>query len=351
MLNKLYALRSVYRYKDLGARKILSQYTGLDYQFCERVGIAHGVDFGHQIQAQDVNLPLPIHWAFNDLTIQRAQVVKTCFNMAHPWLLLQHFPKPRKGRALVVGPPPGPVNDRSVYEALKSAGFSKFDILVKKRGNALESEQFWKKKGINVLSAGSADTEFYQRLASILWNYETIIGSYLSSALVFAGSIGLKVRILPVTLQWYEPIDAAEVFTYGGLVQKFGKLAARRSDRELANFSLQLLGDHLRQPRSVARASLIHANRIAKEKPVHISRELSCHKFRLLAGVLSARNGFLQKEFRDLNPLTRYIRKSNYVLKITLDEWDIAINGRNNHNFKTLPERYVEGENDPGMGR
>ena len=223
--------------------------------------------------------------------------------------------------------------------------------MVKKRGNILESEKFWKKRGINVLSAGSADSEFYQRLARILWDYETIIGSYLSSALVFAASIGLKVRILPVSLQWYEPLDAAEVFTYGGLVQKFGKLAARRADRELAHFSLQLLGDNLRKSRSEARTELIRANNIVKEKPVHIRHDLSYQKARLIAGLLSARNGFLQKEFRDLNPLNRYLRKSNYVLKITLDEWDIAINGRNSHNFKTIPERYVKGENDPGMGR
>ena len=137
----------------------------------------------------------------------------------------------------------------------------------------------------------------------------------------------------------------------GGLVQKFGKLVAQRSDREIARFSLQLLGDNVRKPRSEARAALIHSNNIAKDKPIHIRSDLSFHRARLIAGLLSARNGFLQKEFRDLNPLTRYIRKSNHVLKITLDEWDIAVNGKNNDNFQTVPERYVEGENDPGMGR
>ena len=55
----------------------------------------------------------------------------------------------------------------------------------------------------------------------------------------------------------------------------------------------------------------------------------------------------LAKRVQRFDPLNRYLRKSNYVLKITLDEWDIAINGRNSHNFKTIPERYVKGENDP----
>ena len=80
---------------------------------------------------------------FNELS-----QLKLALKMAHPWLLLNHFPNPKKGRALVVGPPPGPINDRSVYEAIKSAGFSNFDILVKKRGNILSLKNFGKKGGL-----------------------------------------------------------------------------------------------------------------------------------------------------------------------------------------------------------
>ena len=111
--------------------------------------------------------------------------------------------------------------------------------------------------------------------------------------LVFAASIGLKVRILPVSLQWYEPLDAAEVYIWG-LVQKFGKLAARRADRACPFFS-SALEDNLRKSRSEARTELIRANNIVKEKPVHIRHDLSYQKARLIAGLLSARNGSCKK--------------------------------------------------------
>ena len=147
LFDKFYSSRGMYQYIDLGARKILANYAGLEESKCERICISHGVDFGHNVQGpQDLNTPLPIHWAYNDNIRIRLGDLKTCFSMAHPWLFMAHDYQPRRNSILVLGPTPGPKNNAAVERRLKDLGIKHYDILIKKRGDIADDVNFWGKR-------------------------------------------------------------------------------------------------------------------------------------------------------------------------------------------------------------
>ena len=137
--------------------------------------IPHGVDFGHQ-NIQDLNMPLPIHWAHNDSISLRLGNSKICFQMAHPWLLMAHDYQPRANSILVLGPSPGPKNNAEVEKRLRDHGIKQCDILIKKRGDISGQLDYWSKRGFGAVTAGDSDQEFLFRLSSIMSKYETLLG-------------------------------------------------------------------------------------------------------------------------------------------------------------------------------
>ena len=351
VLSRLYGNRGLYQYLDLGARDILARYTGLDPSQCEMVGIAHGVDGGQLAHVQDIDLPTPIHWAYNTNILNRATGLKPCLTLAHPWLLMEHAPNPAPGSILVVGPPPGPLNDQALRNALNEQGIEEFDILLKARGDLSASISFWEQNSVSVVTAGQRDHGFYHRLTAIMCNYETVIGCSLSSALVLAASIGAKVRILSVSIRYFEPMIAAtEFFTYGGALQRFAQLTAAEADEEIFALANHLLGADLRLSRSDAREAVLDANAQVRRRPIYLKPDIRLKCLRLAAAILTRRTGLLSRSLDLASLRPSYLKRTEMILKVTINELDVALHGANDMNLKYVPEPFVRGRNEPGTG-
>ena len=349
LLSRLYGNRGLYQYRDLGARDILAHYTELDPSQCEMIGIAHGVDGGQLAHAQDIDLPAPIHWAYNTDILNRATGLKPCLTLAHPWLLMEHAPNPAPDSVLVVGPPPGPLNDQALRNVLSEQGIEEFDILLKARGDLSASLSFWEHSGVGVVTAGQTDPGFYHRLAAIMCKYETVIGCSLSSALVLAASIGAKVRMLSVQIRYFETMIVNEIVTYGGALQRFAQLTAAEADEGIFALANHLLGADLRLPQSDAREAVLDANAQAMRRPIYLKPDVRLKRLRLAAATLTGRPGLLRRSF-DLASLKMYLRRREMVLKIKINELDVALHGANDMNLEYVPEPFVRGRNEPGTG-
>lgn len=357
LLGSLCSSRGMYDYVDLGARKILTNYTGLEQSKCERICISHGVDFGHFKRPQDLNTPLPIHWAYNDSISLRLGNIKTCFKMAHPWLFIAHDYQPRRNSVLLLGPSPGPKNNAAVENRLKELNIKQYDILIKKRGDISDDLNYWTERGVGVFTAGDSDQDFLFRLSSIMSKYETIIGFTPSSALVFAATLGLTVKLFSCPLYSYETLDYGDllkngkVMSYGGSLNKFTQFAFNGELDEVRRISKELLGGNLIKTPDEAREAIIAANVFADENPIFVDPDLRFHKTRISAALLFKRKGLLtQKLF--IKPITtQLIKKKQYVTSLMTNDVDIAFNGMNGDNIQMVKVEYKRHLTEPGMGQ
>lgn len=347
----LYSSSGVYDYIDLGARKILANYIGVESKICERICISHGIDFGHLKFPQDVNLPHPIHWSYNDDIHLRLGSRKVSFQMAHPWLLLKHDYQPRRNSILVLGPTPGPRNNAAVESKLRELGISNFDILIKKRGNIEEDINFWEKRGVGVVTAGDSDENFLIRLSSIMSRYETLVSCYISSALVFGAALGMRLRIFSCPLNHYETRDYARTVSYNETMIRFAKLVHYEDADAYYNLSLDLLGMNLMKTPTASLNELSFANDAASGSPIYLDPAFSFRKIRISALLLTKRKGFVTQELSKEN-LLNYLRpRGQFVSSLMADDLNIAINGLNENNFKLKLVEYVKGVTEPGMGQ
>ena len=182
----------------MGVDGIFRRYFGLPDDHPVPLSVAHGVDFGHTFYPQDVKSFEPIHWSCNADMHARALAYKPSLLLPHPWVMvIDEAPPAASDRAtLVIGPPPGPVNDERLFRLIEKSVGPDWSILVKARGAHQQSLRFWEERGLTPVTAGAPDAGFYGRLAAILASHRRIVGPTFSSALVFAASIGREVQLL-----------------------------------------------------------------------------------------------------------------------------------------------------------
>lgn len=184
------------------SKGILCRYLGLSKDAVIPLSISHGIDFDHESLPQDINNSEPLHWAYNERILKRAENIKPSVSISHPWLLLHELngrPKStNNGRKLMIGPPPSRCNDEALLRALNSQGVTVNAILLKSRGSEKlrDSYSFWKKAGIDTLSAGSRDDEHFLKLMEIFSNFEYVVAPVYSSAIALASSMGCKIILL-----------------------------------------------------------------------------------------------------------------------------------------------------------
>lgn len=180
----------------MGVKAILRSYLGLDADHPVPLSVAHGVDFGHAYYPQDVISAEPIHWSCNEEVHRAAQAYKPSILLPHPWMMVTREMDLGAGAGtLVVGPPPGPVNDERLYRLIEKSVGDDWAILIKVRGACEDSFRFWEERGVKPVTAGPSDDQFYPRLARLLGGYRRIVGPTFSSALIYAAAIGREIEL------------------------------------------------------------------------------------------------------------------------------------------------------------
>jgi len=339
------------RYKScfyMGAAKILREHLGLPPSTAIPFSLAHGVDMGHCDRAIDVEGPEPIHWAYNQDILARSSPIKPCITLPHPWLLLADPSEPRGKGTLVIGPPPGPVNDERLAKSLERAGVKDFDVLVKARGDAVRSSAYWKSRGKNTVTAGVIeDQAFYEKLRRIFHRYERVIGCTLSSALFFASAVGLRCDVvLDYSYFAYETDDyRARVQFKGALGRDFVRHMVDGNVAETRELARTTLGEGYLAPAVTLRAQVEEAVRTLRS-PVYVPRGGPLERrVRMVVAQRTGRAAALDRSVRDfLRPRPRT------ASLVEVNEIDIWRNGIDATNLFCEPLRFRAGITEPGFG-
>jgi hypothetical protein len=334
----------------MGSARILREYLELDENYPVPFSISHGVDMNHTTScAMDVNGVEPIHWCYNRMIYERASKVKPTIKFPHPWLLLKSKQRVSSGSGiLVVGPPPGKSNDAKLLECLNGLGIHSYDMLIKYRGEADDSQEFWKRNGVNFITAGPADDYFYERLFEILNKYEIVIGCTLSSALFFAASIDRKCELIQnYSYSAYDSPDYASLFDFNAKIPRdFSRLLCAKEYVLASKLACEVLGSEYFL--SLAELKSILSKAIeSTTRPVFFGHKTnSINQFFIL---------LISTYFDKLSPIQfgwrAVLRKyfmSNLVSKIKTNEIDLWLNGVNAKNLQIEEVDYVRGVTELG---
>jgi len=166
-----------------GADRILRRYPGLAGDYVIPVGLAHGVDFGQIRPCQDVITVEPIHWAHSERIYRAALTMKATVKIPHAVLLSMAKKQPELGKGrLVVGPPPGPVNDHGLLDILGRNSAADTTILVKPKARFEHSLRFWEGKRFKAVTLADRGPPTYGRIVEIFSGYDEIVDCTFSSA-------------------------------------------------------------------------------------------------------------------------------------------------------------------------
>lgn len=335
--------------RRMGSARILREYLDLPSDFVVPLSIAHGVDMNHTSTAMDVDAHEPLHWSYNALIHERARLRKPSVRLPHPWLMLRdlHGTGLTGSGVLVIGPPPGRSNDLSLHEQLGIEGFSSFDILLKYRGDAERSREFWESRNVSVKSAGVQDEDFYDRLYRLLQEYEYVVGCTLSSALFYAAAIGKKCLVLEnYRCSAYETPDYLTRADFSSPTgRNFLKLLRDRRHAEATAMAADVLGsEFLRDPKDMARELEQAITSLAG--PIHHSGNTAwlLQKAAEALALATGKTGLIRLSPRGL--ITRNLRKQVCVMYI--NEIDVWLSGLNADNFQLKKVPYVKGVTEPG---
>lgn len=262
-----------------GAAATLRSYLGLPCDEVIPLGLAHGVDFGHVDPCQDINTIEPIHWAHNRRIAQAAAPRKPAIEIPHPFLLALRgkFRTAGGTGTLVVGPPPGPLNDSRLLALLDTARAADTTILVKPKRGYLQSIAFWKNHGFRTATLSDFGQLDYETMVGMLQRFDRVIGCTFSSLVVFAAAAGLRIELLTgFSYRCYDLVESDTSFE----VINWDSAGARSTVRTFAGgdarqtteLALDILGDSLESSPPIVRKRLAEEVGILKE-PVFWLRE------------------------------------------------------------------------------
>lgn len=291
----------------------------------------------------------PIHWCYNREILERLQGYKPAVLIPHPWLLQQARlgDEPGKG-TLVVGPPPGPENDRRLWEKIQGECHGPITILVKPRGPYQGSLEFWRKMGYQAACASGPGASHYDCLYQLVASHERVVGCSFSSVLVFAAALGKSVHLLrDYSFHFYEVDRYLEVVSYesprareivGWLTGPDPGRATRECRRILGSeleFSPSLLAGQLQQQMLQLRGGVNPG----------LSRGWFCDSVLQRLALLLGKPGVLLPGLR-----SRLLsRPSAQVVAVETNDVDAWLEGIRPDNLRTRRVRYVRGVTEPGM--
>lgn len=344
--DKLKKYDSIYsKNRFAGAGYIINKAFGFSSSQPVPLSISHGVDFGMMQDPMDMRSPEPLHWAYNSIIEQRTKHIKPTVSLPHPWWFVAKDHKVvHTGKKLVIAAPPGETNDRRLLEILdKKYHLSELDILIKHREGHNESLTFWKQNGLNTLTAGAPDNNFYFRLYKILREYSEVICCTFSSAAIFASSIEKEVTFLRD--YWYKAYEVASYESFTNFASPTSREIVRQfvgPDHEsttklaqnLLGFTdkslIQLKNDYIEKVEGIA-------------SPVFTDSK--SNKFLVKLSTLISRPGLANLSLIDV---PKRLFSTPRVSEIEINEISVWLDGASHDNLKIKPVEYVKGITEPG---
>ena len=336
---KLISFKYLYMSAKLcGSDKILLNYLNLPVNTILPLSLSHGIDMGHCFYAMDIYQPEPIHWAYNNEIFKNSKNIKKTILAPHPWAIILSEKKISNGfGTLIIGAPPGKINDTRLFERLKDEQISNYTILVKARGLNLaeESISFWKERGVDTITAGSQDDLFYYRLFDILNTYEEIIFTTFSSAVFFALSMGKKVKFLEGyhylsfdTLSYKDLVNLNSVYTK----KVIGKIL-KSSHEVRVDIAKEMLGFNFLNEKSFVKEKILFE--IGNLKMPYYVRDKNKIKelFKVNLSLLFKKREVINNKISDII-LSRFY-KNNLIIK-EVNEFSVWLDGPTIDNFKYL---------------
>jgi hypothetical protein len=330
----------------LGASTLLKKFLKLDPNILIPASVSHGVDYYHSHFAQDIDAIEPLHWSCR----KDIDHVKPTFIAPHPWSInfsLSDYSAKGKG-TLVIGPPPSQENDVNLLKLLKQYSIKNFDILIKPKGNYLDSMIFWEKNGISTLSAGAPDYLFYERLASIISRYQTIVCPSISSALFFSASIGKNITVIPeYTMKVYENMNLLQEWDASSeKASNIVKTIISGNSKEICDLSQFLLGfDYLDEAKQITQN--IDKLMLNLKNPFNQYKENTIPYFlREFLTIHTKKPRIMRMDFRDYFDLL----SRGHVGVMTVCDFDMRLNGKNDKNFSLQRVKFIPGKTEPGFG-
>lgn len=331
-----------------GAADLFNAWAGLPAGGIVPLSLSHGVDFGHCRQPQDIGNVEPIHWCYNERIHARAAPLKPALLAPHPWILLiRSAPVARGAGTLVVGPPPGPANDRGMLDLLRRHAPGPATILVKQSGQHEASRRFWRDRGYEVTGVAPRGGALYASLFALLARFETVIGFTFSSALVFAAALGRDARLLPgYRYRSYFPSDYFGIVDFTApaareVVATFRSADAARKAAcagQLLGADLAVTGAEARQQLAARIGELGFALHGLRGAPAWCKSAL----FRLAAALDAPALARLDRETLEK------LAGRREVLDLEIDETAMWAEGPGAASLVARTRRYVAGETEPG---
>ena len=226
--------------------------------------------------------------------------------------------KIKKARELYLCPPCSLSKYKDFYDKVDFRKYkSPFSVLIKHRGMKKNHVKWWKKKGIKAFTAGNmVDEKFYQKLFDILNSANTVVLCNMSSAGIFAGSLGKKIDIVEnYELSDLETDDvkfpSPNSLNYRKVNQIWKTLIF--SDRKSSiKLSLNLLGSKYFESKKNLRKKIFKAFDYAKKKPLYFNSS-NKYLYNFMIKLLNLNENFIK-----LFPQPFKKIKSKFIRKIGL---------------------------------
>lgn len=331
-----------------GAAALFNAYAGLPAGEPVPLSLSHGVDFGHCRQPQDLASIEPIHWCYTERIHARAAPLKPALLAPHPWILLMRSATvPRGTGTLVIGPPPGPANDRGMLELLRRHVSGPATILVKQVGHHDASQRFWRDHGFDVTGVAPRTGALYPSLFALLARFETVIGFTFSSALVFAAALGRDARLVPgYRYRSYFPGDYFGIVDFAAPAAREVVKTFRSADAadktacagRLLGADLAVAGTDVRQQLAARVGELEFGLHGLRGAPAWCKSAL----FRLAAALDAPALARLDRETLEK------LAGRRQVLDLEIDEAAMWADGPGPDSLVARTRRYVAGETEPG---
>lgn len=347
--------RFAHFYEDrTGAHSILRRYLGLSEDYVLPVGISHGIDYGQSHSVQDVHCIEPIYWAYNKRLFEAAKPIKSAIEIAHPLLLAmagQALPEP-SCEALLIGPPPGPENDRRLLKLIGKDARASTTILVKPLPGYRQSIEFWENEGFHAITSAGRTGPLYAKLLDLLARYNEVRCCTFSSAAILAAAMGKKVTLLRgYFFGAYEGVGAiGKLSPRSQLSVDVVRTFASGTPKEVSATAKNMLGAQLdMDPGSLWSSVEEHIERLPE--PLHFEQKYPRPLRKLIseAALWMDRPGLIRPSFLDLvRGRLKHPRLGLQVYEVERDEIACWLEGFSQENFRLKRVPSVRGVTVPG---